>query len=345
MADTVAELPFAFRLSMAVLTAIFTLLILVTNVIAILLFRKTTNLQEFTKYFFISLAVTDLGMGLIMPLYTYTVLTGTWPYGHVVCQLTAWWRSVFVVTFIWQLFFLTVDTFVRIYKPLLYWRLLTPKLCLALIALSWTVSIIIFMFPLLGFGRYNFLNFNGTCMLDSYSNPAFALLGISYLFPPILAIYIINSFIWCIAAQKRDIGLHPSGNSHHIRNWRAAKTVLTILVFFTLTSVVMYIMHLVRSIAQLHIPAEVEVVGGYMGLANHWVHIFIYSYFNKKLRHSCMRLYCCCCAKCGEIEATELNTNGGHSPRHCSGRRIASCSGVANPAGPTLPIETQSTRM
>ena len=341
MANTVAELPFAFRLSMTVLTVIFTLLILFTNASAILLFRKTTDLQEFTKYFFISLAVTDLGMGLIVPLYTYTVLTGTWPYGHMVCQLTAWWRCVFVATFIWQLFFLTVDTFVKIYKPLVYLWLSTRNLCLALIAISWTLSFIIFMLPLLGFGRYNFLEFNGTCLLDSYTNPAFTLLGVSYIFLPILAIYVINCFIWCVATRKRDIGQHCSGNLHHKRNWRAAKTVLTILVFFTLTSVVMYIMHLVRSIAQLHIPAEVEVVGGYMGLANHWVHIFIYSYFNKKLRHSCIRLYCCCCAKCGQIEATELNANGGQ----CSGRRFASCSGVANPAGPTLPIETQSTRM
>ena len=303
--ETVKSLPLAFRLTMAVVTVIFTLLIIIGNIMCIVLFAKSKEFKNSTGYFYISLAAVDLGMGAIVPLYTYSMYYGSWPYGDIVCDIAGWLRSGLVFCSVWHMFFLTFDTFLAIYTPLKHRHILCYRTCMIIIVISWSSALIICMLPFVGVGRYEYLEYNGYCLFDSLKSPEFTYVIIAYCAPALVLVYVLNCWIWCIA-RRRVLGLqrkrhgqscYPVNRNISLQQrttLKASQTILVILIFFTLSTMVMYIMHAVQSIFRVRIPIYVAIIGGYMGLANHWINIFVYTYMNKKIRWTFIRLFCCC---------------------------------------------------
>ena len=352
--QSVKDLPFAFRVTMATVTIIFTLLILFCNTLVIIVVARSRDFRNATGYFFISLAVADLGMGFIIPLYTYSMLYGEWPYGDVVCHIAAWFRGGLVCISIWHLFFLSLDTFLAVYKPLKHKQLLTFNKCMVFIAISWVTGLALFTLPIFGFGEYKYLEYNGYCLYDSLKSAKFTYVAAAYLFPALTAIYVLNGWIWCMVSRRARRGTmrNQPGNSEHpstlhrtncqytarqIRNWKAAKTIFLILAFFTLTTMVMYILHLIQSMARIRLPMYVAIIGGYMGLANHWINIFVYTYMIKRIRIGVRRILCCCCNSAKAFEEHNRDTNGksatGRSgdvwDRGMQGSRADSCSSLS----------------
>ena len=285
--DSIQSLPDSFRIIMAIITVIYTLLTLVGNGICIVIFTKSKDYTNSTGYFLLSLAICDLGMVAILPLYTYTMLHGTWPYGTFVCELSAFVRSVLVFNSVWHIFFLTLDTFLAIYKPLTHRRLLDKKVCLSLIISAWVLSTVIFILPFFGVGKYTYLSHNGFCLADSLESVELYYIVFVFLVPVLIAVYGLNGWIWCIAMRSIRDGMpfykHAVSNHHIQATLKASRTVLIILFFFTFTSTVLVVFHIIQS-CQVRIPSTVSVIGSYMGLANHWINIFIYSYINREIR-------------------------------------------------------------
>ena len=351
------QLPLAFRISMAVINVIFALLILIVNGICIIVVAKTKNFKHSNGSFFVSLAIADVCMGCLVLLYPYSIIQGTWPYGDVFCKLSAWWRSALVVISNWHLFFLSLDTFMAVYKPLTHRQLLSFFRCVILVVFTWTALLIVFSLPLFGMGEYEFLRFHGYCSFDSHKSRYFAYIVISCLVPALIAIYVINMKIWCIAKRSSQrSGLLEDGCAQNLpngqrakKNWQAFKTVSMILIFFTFTSMVMYAIHLIQSVGKVRLPVYVAVVGSHIALANHWINIFIYTYVNKNIRRTFIRLFCC--YKRGRAR-TEQSSNRigeaiGENGVRISGRQASSSARVWTSVSERVPptVVNQSTNL
>ena len=275
----IKDLPEAFRISMATVTVLYTILILITNVLVIIVFAKAKDFQNTTGFFYISLAVADLGMGFIIPLYTYTMYYGKWPYGIVMCKISAYVRCALVCITIWHLFYLTLDTFLAVFRPFHHKEILTCRKGQLMIAFSWLSSFALFTLPFFGFGEYKYLQYNGYCLYQASQSAAFTQVAAAYVFPALVAIYVLNGWLWCIAGRKsfkgpavdvqrlaltrEQIGQNKAARR---RNWRAAKTILLILIFFTCTGGVMYILQTTQSFTKVTLNIYMVIIGGYCGL-------------------------------------------------------------------------------
>ena len=272
----------------------------------IVAFLKCKDFKNSTGYFFLSLAICDLGMSPIMALYTYSVLYGEWPYGKIVCDISGFARGSLVTNSILHVFFLSMDTLLAVFKPLRHRHILTLRRCLIILACSWIYVISLFILPFVGIGEYTFLRYNGHCIPDSLKSRTFFFVYCGYVFPPIIAVYVLNAWIWCIARGRRERLCVNGKNSFRIHQdamrveqqrhstLKASRTILLILLFFTCTSTVMYTMHAIQCFQQVRIPTYVAVIGAYMGLANHWINIFIYIHVNRKIKMTVGQIFFRC---------------------------------------------------
>nr|UYI00195.1 octopamine receptor beta-2R-like protein [Neoseiulus barkeri] len=126
-----------------ILTAIFGNLLVVTSVIRHHKLRVTTN------YFIVSLALADTLVALFAMTFNASfTITGTWLFNQLVCDF---WNScdvLFSTASIMHLCCISVDRYYAIIKPLEYPTKITTRRVFIMLALAWTVSLLISFLPI-----------------------------------------------------------------------------------------------------------------------------------------------------------------------------------------------------
>ncbi|XP_038066321.1 histamine H1 receptor-like [Patiria miniata] len=121
-----------------------TLLSLITifgNSLVIYAVRTEKRLQTVSNYFIVSLAVSDLLIGIIvMPISTIYFVSGDWVLGLVVCQLWLCIDYVSSTASIFNLLVLSLDRYWSIRFPLKYMRKRTGKRATIMISCAWLLS-------------------------------------------------------------------------------------------------------------------------------------------------------------------------------------------------------------
>ena len=124
---------------------VYTLLSLVTvggNALVCLIVFHYMGMTTVTNLFIANLALTDLLIGLFcIPIVLISdYLLADWPFGSLMCKLTSFAQSVFVVCTVYTLIAMSVDRYIAIIHPL------NPKLsrkqCRLVIAFLWIYSIV-----------------------------------------------------------------------------------------------------------------------------------------------------------------------------------------------------------
>ena len=118
------------------------------NIITIQALRKTSSLPKTLKTLLLSLAVSDLGVGLLVqPLYVATLAikidqnTNSTAYrGDAVNNAYVIQKKIFVLASHFGVFALTVDRFLAIHLHLRYQELVTHKRVVAVVISVWVVS-------------------------------------------------------------------------------------------------------------------------------------------------------------------------------------------------------------
>ncbi|XP_055337695.1 probable G-protein coupled receptor No18 [Paramacrobiotus metropolitanus] len=137
----------------------------VGNVLVILSVALNRKLRTVTNCFIVSLAVADLLVAnFVMPISAVMEVTGgEWYFGTLVCWIFIS-ADVFLCTAsIWNLLIISWERFMAISWPLWYGARRTKKVAIYLIALAWTVSVVICMPPLFLQGIFEDATAGGGC--------------------------------------------------------------------------------------------------------------------------------------------------------------------------------------
>lgn len=126
---------------------------IVGNIFVIHAVFSNKALRIVPNFFIVSLAIADMLVSiLVMPFHISTNITGTWIFGQVVCQI--WLTSdVFLCTAsILNLCVIALDRYWAIHDPIKYAQKRTIKRVLIMIGISWTLSGLISIPPIFGWG-------------------------------------------------------------------------------------------------------------------------------------------------------------------------------------------------
>uniref|UniRef100_A0A3Q2QPT6 Histamine H2 receptor n=1 Tax=Fundulus heteroclitus TaxID=8078 RepID=A0A3Q2QPT6_FUNHE len=139
-------------LSKVMLGVILSLLILLTvggNVLVCLAVCASRRLRCLTNCFIVSLAVTDLLLGLlVLPFSALLQLSDEWPLGPVFCNFYISMDVMLCTASILTLLAISVDRYMAVTMPLRYTSLVLPwRVAVALVSV-WTVSVAVSFLPI-----------------------------------------------------------------------------------------------------------------------------------------------------------------------------------------------------
>jgi len=133
---------------------VFTLIILATivgNSLICLSVTKFRHLRTNTNFILLSLALTDLGMVVIMVLKAVTTVTGKWIFGEWCCRAIASLGLTLSFISILHLCCLSVDRYIAIQKPFRYQFIVTRRRVITILLLIWLSVTVILNIPLADF--------------------------------------------------------------------------------------------------------------------------------------------------------------------------------------------------
>ncbi|XP_006037888.1 histamine H2 receptor [Alligator sinensis] len=136
----------------ALVGSVLVALILVTicgNVIVCLVVTLDRQLRSLTNCLIVSLATTDLLLGLlVLPFSAIYELTKDWPFGTVLCNIYTSLDVMLCTASILNLLMISLDRYYAVTKPLRYTQLITPcRVKLALVVI-WAVALMVSFLPI-----------------------------------------------------------------------------------------------------------------------------------------------------------------------------------------------------
>lgn len=177
---------------------LFTLVIISSNVVILLVLYKTEQLDFVNKYFFVSLTLADLFIGLfVTPFSFWTSMFDRWIYGDKFCHIEAYLAAIFWIASLYSLMWISIDHYVAIRKPDRYESLMTPMRCICWVAFIWIAALSFCCPPLFGASRAMYYKAAHVCIVDWNMQKAYIITsGLMIVIPPIFALTFSNLYIF-----------------------------------------------------------------------------------------------------------------------------------------------------
>ena len=200
------------------------------------------RLRRMTNFFIVSLAVSDLLVGLMhLPLrIDMTVHNGKWCQPVAACAYWATIDAVFSAASICNLAVISVDRYLAITRPFDYLEFMTKFKATGVIACVWTYACLWGLLGLFGWetGRFPIhISQNGVC--QNANRIYYTTTACFSFFLPLLVTIIMYSFVFRVALKqaqamaKMDPG--KKRRRHMVREMKATKTLAVVVGVFTVS--------------------------------------------------------------------------------------------------------------
>ena len=180
------------------LILLFTILIITVNVVILLVLFKTDQMEFVNKYFFVSLTLADLFIGVfVAPFSFWTSMFDDWIYGDKFCHVQAYLATIFWIASVYSLMWISIDHYVAIRKPERYESLMTPMRCICWVAFVWLAALSFCLPPLFGASKARFYDQAYVCIIDwDLQKAYFITSGTLIIIPPLIALSFSNLYIF-----------------------------------------------------------------------------------------------------------------------------------------------------
>ncbi|XP_064243492.1 histamine H2 receptor [Passer domesticus] len=284
-----------------------TILILITlcgNIIVCLAVTLDRRLRSLTNRIIVSLAVTDLLLGLlVLPFSALYELTKEWPFGSVLCNIYTSLDVMLCTASILNLLMISLDRYFAVTTPLRYCQVVTPSRVAVGLAVIWTVSLMVSFLPIhLGW------NTNGTavqntdptchkeCMLAV--NIVYGLVdGLLTFYIPLVIMCITYYRILKIAREQAKRINHTWGSAPMppmVKEHKATVTLAVVLGAFIVCWLPYFTMFIYRGVwGDSRIKGTPMSIVLWLGYANSALNPILYGTLNKDFRVAYQHLLRC----------------------------------------------------
>ena len=121
------------------------------NALVVFAVTQIRSLRSVTNYFIVSLAVSDLALGIVvLPLSSTYEILGYWVFGHWMCVLWCALDVMCCTASILNLVAISIDRYLAINKPMVYLNMSTARRAFLAIICVWILAILISVPPVFG---------------------------------------------------------------------------------------------------------------------------------------------------------------------------------------------------
>ncbi|KAJ3590737.1 hypothetical protein NHX12_008686 [Muraenolepis orangiensis] len=265
------------------------------NLLVIVAIAHFKQLHTPTNYLTLSLAVSDLLLGVLVMFPGMVLSVETcWYFGEMFCKLYTSSDVLLCTASILNLSFISIDRYYAVCRPLLYPRKITVHTSFVMILVTWCVSAVV------GFGMI-FLNLNilgieeiyynnvaceGGCILFQSGMSSTVSSILSFYIPGVIMLGVYLKIYMVAQRQVRTIGLQNAASSKVDKHQRkATKTLAIIMGVFLSFWTPFFICNTIDPFVGYSVPPalfETVVWLGYLNSTiNPLVYAFFYSWFRK----------------------------------------------------------------
>ena len=131
-------------ITISTISGILTMFTIIGNILVIVAFRINKQLQSLSNYCLVSLAVSDLTVGIFLtPMYSLYLLIGYWPLGSSACYVWLCLDYSLCTASELNMLVIALDRHLSVTHPFTYLSKRTPRKMGAMIASAWIVAIVI----------------------------------------------------------------------------------------------------------------------------------------------------------------------------------------------------------
>ncbi|XP_075425483.1 glucose-dependent insulinotropic receptor [Ascaphus truei] len=278
----------------ATLHSILSILIPVANIMVIVILSKLIKKKHCKSYIFIlNLAAADLLVGLMCIIEALDdVFDGDFDSNLFFCLLRLCWTVTPCIGSMLTLLLISLDRYLAVKLPLYYLKIMNTKFICALITSQWVVSFFIGHIPLISPSlQHN--NYTGTCGLfyAAKSDYLYILCFIIFI-PALITMVCLHTAVGRIAyfhhrriQMNRVRGGLPANHPAHSSHFKAARTVLIVIICFAISWSPYYITGVIQanctSCKFVDLLKDILFV---LGEANSLLNPLIYTFYCKEIR-------------------------------------------------------------
>ncbi|XP_006815469.1 histamine H2 receptor-like [Saccoglossus kowalevskii] len=278
------------------------------NVLVCLAAVVNRKLRTVTNFFVVSLAVSDMLVGLlVLPFSAIYEIQRSWPFGVVLCNIWISMDVLLCTVSILNLFAISLDRYIAITRPMRYPSIMTTTKASVALVVIWSVSFLVSFLPIhMGWntldGNIENINDPTNCNFD-VSNGTYVLIdGLGTFFLPLIIMLCTYFRIFRIAReQAKRISNLPkidgSNTSRAVDEHKATKTLAVVMGAFTVCWMPYFTLFVMRPF--IFSPGEdvnydLYSVFLWMGYANSTLNPIVYTVLNQEFRNAFRDLLCHC---------------------------------------------------
>ncbi|XDV54091.1 hypothetical protein PO909_022464 [Leuciscus waleckii] len=265
------------------------------NVLVCLAVATSRRLHQISSCFILSLAVTDLLLGLlVLPLSAMLELrNGRWPLGGVFCNIYISLDVMLCSASILTLLAISVDRYLAISSPLCYPRRVTPRRVAITLTGIWTCSLAVsFVSINLGWNTPNFRE-GRTCRYE-WNNKYVLLKAFGIFYLPLLVMCGMYHRIFCVAREQVRFFTWAANAVATAREHKATVTLAAVLGAFVICWFPYFTYFTYMGMwAETHPNKLTHSIVLWLGYLNSALNPILYPALNRDFRRACAQLLCC----------------------------------------------------
>ncbi len=267
-------------------------LIIAANILCILVTKKSRTMEDATKIFTTSLAITDLCIGVVSISSIVSSAFDRWLFGTAICQLV---NDLYITLGGLSLIFLSclgLDRLQAVQKPLQYNQILTKKKAQITVIIAWVLVCAFVGFASIQF-PFEYRNEIATCAhsfttirrTDTYA----VILGVLIFFvvPVTIMISIYIKLVVVSRAQIKRIRKQiPMGPKPRLQGSILMFSFAMLAFVFVWTPLMLLILY--ECLMKQRIAAFLEFVVFWLPVSNSWWNVLLYAWSNRSWRETCV---------------------------------------------------------
>ncbi|XP_064616505.1 5-hydroxytryptamine receptor 6-like [Liolophura sinensis] len=279
-----------------VVILVVSLTVILTNLLNLVVLRKTRQIPLIAKVCVLNLSIADLTSGVLCMLPCLVpAVTGTWPYGTEWCQIAGIFHGTCCAVSIWSLSVVSVDRYLAVKFPLRYHTLMTPKRCVTALVALWSLGVGTFVMPIFISPDFSYYQYS----------PSTVMCGLYWAFPwlcIVTGIYIPVAsgtvIVWTSVSVIRETSamsstIRPADAATNVKkmDMRAVKILsITAIVYFTAWGPYVISVFTLSFAVDINIPPGVQFSLMWLANSNSFMNVFIYSMIYKSFRSMAVQL-------------------------------------------------------
>uniref|UniRef100_A0A3B3BGI7 Adenosine receptor A1 n=1 Tax=Oryzias melastigma TaxID=30732 RepID=A0A3B3BGI7_ORYME len=292
--------PLAVYIGMEVLIAVSSV---IGNVMVVWAVRINRVLRDTTFCFIVSLALADIAVGaLVIPL-AITISIGLQTHFYS-CLLVACTVLVLTQSSILALLAIAFDRYLRVKIPMSYKRVVTPRRAGTAVLLSWLVSIVVGLTPMLGWNNLQQLNRSSVtedllviCKFETVISMDYMVYFnfFGWVLPPLLlmlAIYVEIFYMIHKQLNKKVSASHTDPRRYFGKELKLAKSLALVLFLFAVSWLPLHIINCITLFCpKCDKPEYLIYIAILLTHGNSAVNPIVYAFRIKKFRTAFQKIW------------------------------------------------------